>query len=65
MVMPGSQNEIAVFRNNPQDIRKFARIEAITVGDRYFWLKPDFCIATAALDVNMWRLGRLPSFEKK
>jgi hypothetical protein len=59
MLMPCSQNEIAVFRYNPQDIRKFARIEAITVGYPNLRLKPDFRIPTASLDVNMWRLGRL------
>jgi hypothetical protein len=53
MVMPCSQNEIAVLRNNPQDIRKFARIKAITICHRYLWLKPDFCIPTTAFDMNM------------
>ncbi len=32
MVMPGSQNEVAIVGDGPQDIRKFAWIEAITVG---------------------------------
>jgi hypothetical protein len=62
--MPCSQNEIAVLRDNSQDIRKFAGIKPVTVSYRYFRLKPDFCIAAATLDVNMWRLGR-PAFVKK
>jgi hypothetical protein len=60
MVMPYSQNEIAVLRDNPQDIRKFAWIEAITVNHRYLWFNSDFCITTAAFDMNIWRFGRLP-----
>jgi hypothetical protein len=59
MVIPGSQDEVAVLSDNPQDIRKFARVEAITVIYRYIRLDPDFGNPTAALDMNMralrWR----------
>jgi hypothetical protein len=48
-----------------QDIRKFARIEAITIGYRYLRLQPDFSVAAAALDMNMWRLRRLAFVGKK
>jgi len=59
MVMPCSQNEIAVLYNYLQNIRKFTRIKAVTVGYRYIWLEPDLGVPTAALDMNMRRLGRL------
>ena len=58
--MPGSQEEIAVFRDHPQYIRKFPRIEAVTVVQQYFRFKPYFRVATAALDMNVRPLGRLP-----
>jgi len=51
--MPCPHDEVPIFRDRTQDIRKVARIEAITVGDRYLRLKPDLCIPTAAFDVNM------------
>jgi len=57
--MPGSQNEVAIVSDGPQDIRKFAWIEAITVGERYLRLNPDLSVAAGALDVNMDWLGRL------
>ena len=40
MVMPCSQNEIAVLYNYLQNIRKFTRIEAITVGYQNLRFKP-------------------------
>ena len=60
MVMPGSQEKIAIVFHDAQDIRKFPRIEAITVGNRYGGFKPDFGVPAATLNVNMRRLGRLP-----
>jgi hypothetical protein len=59
MVIPGSHDEVAVFRHHLQDIRKFARIEAVTVGYRAVRFEPNLGIAAPALDVNV--LGGLTS----
>jgi hypothetical protein len=65
MVIPGSHHQVAVFSDGLQDIRKFARINAVAVGNRDVGSEPNLGIATAALDVNVDRLRRLSSFEKK
>jgi len=52
MVMPCSQNEIAVLYNYLQNIRKFTRIKAVTVGYRYIWLEARSWRPDAALDMK-------------
>jgi hypothetical protein len=59
MVIPSSQNKVPVISDRPHDIRKLARIEAVTIGYRYLRLKPNLGIAATALDMNMSRFGRL------
>jgi hypothetical protein len=34
MLMPGLQNEVAIFGDRSQNIRKLPRIEAVTIGYR-------------------------------
>jgi hypothetical protein len=65
MLIPGSHDQVAVFCDRLQDIRKFTGIEAVTIGELDLRFEPDLGITAAALDMNVDRLGRLPSFEKK
>jgi hypothetical protein len=59
MVIPGSHDQVAVFCDGLQDIRKFSWIKAVAVGNRDFRFEPNFGIAASTLDVNMDGLGWL------
>jgi hypothetical protein len=59
MLMPSFQNKVAIFRDRLEDIRKFTRFEAVTIGYRYLRLKPDLRILAAAGNMNVSRFRRL------
>jgi hypothetical protein len=60
MVIPRLQDQVSSLRDNMQDTRKFARIEAITLRNADLRLQPDFGIPTAPFDVNVRRLQIVP-----
>ena len=60
MVIPGFQNEVTVIRDRLQDIRKCARIEAVTVGYRDLGFEPNLGITAAKGTVRSSSLLKNP-----